>query len=168
MGLFDKILKGKDLPTTITFPATLGATTRGTFIPMEQIPDPVFSLGTMGVCCGINPEDGKVYSPIDGKISQVTDTLHALGIEAGGIEMLIHVGVDTVSMNGKGFTNKVRLNQNVKKGDLLLTMDLSAIQAAGHPSTVIIAVTNSDDFSSVEAVASGMVQVGDSIIKVSK
>ena len=169
MGLFDKFKKkGQEAPAEITFPATLGAAAKGTFVPMDQIPDPVFSQGVMGVCCGIDPEEGKVYAPIDGKISQVTDTMHAVGIEAGGMEILIHVGVDTVDMNGKGFTNKVKMNQTVKKGDLLLTMDLDAIREAGHPTTVIMAVTNSDDFASVEAVGSGAVQAGDGVIKVSK
>jgi len=169
MGLFDKFKKKEqEAPAEITFPAVLGAVTQGAFVPMDKIPDPVFSQGAMGVCCGIDPETGKVYAPIDGKISQLTDTLHALGIEAGGMEILIHVGVDTVDMNGKGFTNKVKLNQAVKKGDLLLTMDLDAIREAGHPATVIMAVTNADDFASAELVGSGTVQVGDGVIRVSK
>ena len=169
MGLFDKFKKKEqEAPAEITFPADLGAAAKGTFVPMGDIPDPVFSQGIMGTCCGIDPSEGKVYAPADGKISQVTDTMHALGIEAGGMEILIHVGVDTVDMNGKGFTNKVKLNQVIKKGDLLLTMDLDAIKEAGHPATVIMAVTNTDDFASVEAVGSGTVQPGDAVLRVSK
>lgn len=167
MGLFD-FLKNKEQPAAITFPAALGAAAKGTFVPMEQVPDEVFSQGIMGVCCGVEPAEGKVYAPVDGKISQVTDTMHALGIEAAGMEILIHVGVDTVDMNGKGFTNKVKLGQAVKKGELLLTMDLDEIKAAGHPATVIMAVTNSDDFASVEPVASGAVEPGSDVLKVSK
>lgn len=167
MGLFD-FLKNKEQPAEITFPAALGAAAKGTFVPMEQVPDEVFSQGIMGVCCGVEPAEGKVYAPVDGKISQVTDTMHALGIEAAGMEILIHVGVDTVDMNGKGFTNKVKLGQSVKKGELLLTMDLDEIKAAGHPATVIMAVTNSDDFASVEPVASGAVEPGSDVLKVSK
>ena len=105
---------------------------------------------------------------MDGKVTQLTDTLHAVGLEAGGMEVLIHVGVDTVEMNGDGFTNAVKLNQNVKKGDLLLTMDLEKVRAAGHPTTIIMAVTNSDDFASVEVVGSGQLQPGDDLIRVSK
>ena len=167
MGLFD-FLKNREQPAEITFPAALGAAAKGTFVPMEQVPDEVFSQGIMGVCCGVEPAEGKVYAPVDGKISQVTDTMHALGIEAAGMEILIHVGVDTVDMNGKGFTNKVKLGQSVKKGELLLTMDLDEIKAAGHPATVIMAVTNSDDFASVEPVASGAVEPGSDVLKVSK
>ena len=170
MGLFD-FLKTKEkepTPAAVTFPAVLGAVAKGAFVPMDQIPDEVFSTGVMGVCCGIDPEEGKVYSPVDGKVTQLTDTLHAIGLEAGGIEILIHVGVDTVEMNGDGFTNAVKENQSVKKGDLLLTMDLKKIHEAGHPSIIIIAVANSDDFSSVEAVAAGTVSPGDDLLRVSK
>ena len=169
MALFD-FLKGKDKeqPAPITFPATLDAVTKGECVSMEQIPDPVFSTGVLGTCCGINPVEGKVYAPIDGKISQVADTLHAIGIEAGGVEILIHVGVDTVDMNGDGFSSKVKLNQAVKKGDLLMTMDLDKIRAAGHETTVILVVTNTDDFTSVETIASGPVQPGSGVMRISK
>lgn len=168
MALFGGLFKGKEQPAEVTFPATLGAMAKGTFVPMEKIPDPVFGQGAMGFSCGIEPEEGKVYAPIDGKISQTTDTMHAVGLEAGGMELLIHVGVDTVEMGGKGFTNKVKEGQTVKKGDVLITMDLNQIRAEGHPTTVIMAVTNSDDFGSVEAVASGALNPGDPLLKVSK
>lgn len=168
---FLDFLKGKNAsvpPAVISFPAGLGASVEGMFVPMDQIPDEVFSTGVLGTCCGIEPEEGKVYAPIDGKISQLADTLHAVGLEAGGMEILIHVGVDTVDMNGDGFKSAVKLGQTVKKGDLLLTMDLAKIHEAGHPATVIMAVTNSDDFTSVEEVASGMVQCGIEVLRVNK
>lgn len=168
MGLFD-FIKGKEQPAPAAFPVELGAAAKGTVVPMQQISDEVFSSGVLGVCCGVEPDEGTVYAPVDGKISQLTDTLHAVGIEArGGIEILIHVGVDTVEMKGDGFTAKVRQGQDVKKGDLLLTMDLGKISAAGHAATVIMAVTNTDDFASVEPVAGGAVQPGDAVLRVSK
>lgn len=169
MALFD-FLKGKGMPipAAATFPAALGATAKGTFVAMEQIPDPAFSQGILGVCCGIDPSEGKIYAPTNGKISQLADTLHAVGIESGGMEILIHVGVDTVDMNGDGFAAAVKMGQIVKKGELLLTMDLDKIQAAGHPATVITAVTNSDDFVSVEAVAQGTVAPGEDVLCVCK
>lgn len=167
MGFFD-FLKGKEQPASITFPVDLGAVAKGRFVAMENIPDPVFSTGVLGHCCGIDPEVGMVYAPIDGKITQVADTLHAVGIEVGGLELLIHIGVDTVAMKGNGFSSKVKLEQTVKKGELLVTMDLAKIQEAGHPSTVILAVTNSDDFSSVEEVGSGTVQPGDTVLRIHK
>ena len=147
------------------FPDVLGAVAQGVFVPMEEIPDPTFSQGVLGVCCGIDPQTGKVFSPMDGKISQLADTLHAVGIEAEGVELLIHVGIDTVEMKGDGFKSHVKEGQTIKKGDLLLTMDLAKIKAAGHPATIMVAVTNSDDLASVEAVASGQLKPGDNLMR---
>ena len=170
MGLFGFLKKDEPAitPVAVTFPVTLGAVADGNVVPMEQIPDDIFSKGVLGTCCGIDPSVGKVYAPVDGKINQLTETLHAVGIEAGGMEILIHVGIDTVDMNGDGFSNMVKLNQTVKKGDLLLTMDLEKISAAGHPTTIILAVTNSDDFESITKIASGVVKAGDDILQVKK
>ena len=151
-------------PAPIAFPDALGSVAQGAFVPMEEIPDPTFSQGVLGVCCGINPETGKVYSPMDGKISQLAETLHAVGIEAEGVELLIHVGIDTVEMKGDGFKSHVKEGQIIKKGDLLLTMDLEKIKAAGHPTTIMVAVTNSDDLTSVETVASGQLKPGDKLM----
>lgn len=163
MGLLFDFLKGKK-------PAepTLSAYADGTVIPMAEIPDAVFSQGIMGFCCAIEPENGKVYAPADGTVSQTTDTLHAVGLTVDGMELLIHAGVDTVEMNGAGFTNAVQEGQSVKKGDLLMTMDLEQVRAAGHGTAVILAVTNSDDFSAVELSASGRVSVGDGLMNVRK
>lgn len=168
MGFLDRFKKDGGQAEPAAFPALLGAPAKGTFVPMEQIPDEVFSTGVLGVCCGIDPEEGRVCAPIDGKIGQLADTLHAVGIEAGGMEVLIHVGVDTVEMNGDGFRAAVRAGQTVQKGEALLTMDLDKIRAAGHPATVIMAVTNSDDFARVEPVASGAVAPGENVLKISK
>ncbi len=154
----------KDTPKPAPFPDVLGAAAQGTFVPMQEIPDPTFAEGVLGVCCGIEPEIGKVYAPMDGTISQLADTLHAVGIEAAGVELLIHAGIDTVAMNGDGFTSHVKEGQSVKKGDLLLTMDLAKIDAAGHPATIMVIVTNSDDLSSVEAAASGKLMPGDRLM----
>lgn len=173
MGFFDKLKKGllgeESAPAAkADGPMVLGAVAKGSAMLMADIPDPAFSQGFVGFCCGIEPEDGKVFAPVDGKVSQVADTLHAVGIEADGMELLIHCGVDTVDMKGQGFTVAVKEGQQVKKGDTLLTMDLETIKAAGHPTTIITAVTNSDDFAGVEQVKTGDVQVGDDVLKVSK
>ena len=151
-------------PAQIAFPDVLGSVAQGVFVPMEEIPDPTFSQGVLGICCGVDPETGKVYSPMDGRISTLADTLHAIGIEAEGVELLIHVGIDTVAMKGDGFKSHVEEGQTVKKGDLLLTMDLEKIKAAGHPATIMVAVTNSDGLTSVEAVASGQLKPGDQLM----
>ena len=168
MGLFD-FLKNKEKPASvITYPAVLGAVSSGTVVPMSEIPDEVFSQGILGKCCGIEPEEGKVFAPIDGKVSQVSDTLHAVGIEAGGMDILIHVGIDTVEMAGDGFSVAVKQGQTIRKGDLLLTMDLNKIRAAGHPTTIVVAVTNSDAFAAVEPTGAGTVHSGDNLLRISK
>lgn len=167
MGFFDKLM-GKAQPVSITFPVELGAPAMGTVVAMADIPDAVFSTGVLGECVGVDPSEGKVYAPVDGKITQLADTLHAVGLAAGGMEILIHVGVDTVEMNGDGFKGLVKEGQTVKKGDLLLTIDLGKIAAASHPATVIMAVTNTDDFACVETITSGIVQPGNGILRVSK
>lgn len=166
MGFFDRFLEKK--APIFEFPAALGAVASGTFVSMSKIPDEIFSTGVLGICCGVEPEEGYVVAPISGKVTQVADTLHAVGLEAGGMEILIHVGVDTVDMNGRGFSCKVKVGQSVEKGQELLTMDLNEIRAAGHPTTIIMAVTNSDDFASVEAIDSGRVKSGEAVLQVSK
>lgn len=167
MGFLDSLKKGlgfsQEQPAII-----LSAPAKGAVLTMEQIPDEAFSQGFLGFCCGVDPVDGKVYSPIDGKITQLPDSLHAVGMEAEGMELLIHCGVDTVDMKGDGFEGAVALDQTVKKGDLLLTMDLDKVRAEGHPTVIIMAVTNSDDFGSAALAASGTVEMGADLIRVTK
>ena len=164
MGFFDKFKK--EAPQA--GPLTVGAAAKGSAIPMADIPDPAFSQGMVGFCCGIEPENGRICSPVDGVISQVADTLHAVGVDSQGMELLVHCGVDTVDMKGQGFAVLVQEGQKVKRGDPVITMDLDVVRAAGHPTVIITAVTNSDDFAGVEQVAAGPVQVGDDVLKVSK
>lgn len=171
MGFFDFLKKSAApaAPAEPTFPMMLAADAKGAFVPMENIPDEVFAQGILGTCCGIDPSEGKIFAPAGGEITQAPDSGHALGIMAdGGVEILIHVGVDTVEMKGDGFSPKVKVGDKVKKGDLLLEMDLDKIAAAGHPAVVITVVTNTDDFKAVEVVASGDVEPGADLIKVSK
>ena len=171
MGFFDFLKKSAEpaAPAAPAFPLVLAADAKGTVVPMEQIPDEVFAQGILVQCCGIDPTEGKVYAPIDGEITQAPDSGHALGIQGvGNVEVLIHVGVDTVEMKGDGFSPKVKVGDKIKKGDLLLEMDLAKIAAAGHPAVVITVVTNTDDFAGVEVVASGAVEPGADLIKVSK
>ena len=171
MGFFDFLKKSAApaAPAEPTFPMMLAADAKGAFVPMENIPDEVFAQGILGTCCGIDPSEGKVFAPAGGEITQAPDSGHALGIQGiGDVEVLIHVGVDTVEMKGDGFSPKVKVGDKVKKGDLLLEMDLGKIAAAGHPAVVITVVTNTDDFKAVEVVASGDVEPGADLIKVSK
>lgn len=163
MGLFD-LFKKKPAVAPI-----VAACTAGKIVPMEDIPDEVLRQGILGPCVGIEPVDGKVYAPCDGVITQLTETLHAIGLSGVlGAEILIHCGVDTVAMKGEGFTNDVTQGQSVKKGDLLMTMDLEKVKAAGYPTTIITIITNADDYSAVTTVAGDSVAVGDDLIKITK
>lgn len=168
MAILDLFKGKKKVSDAVTFPAMLGSVSNGTYVPMSEIPDDIFSSGTLGICCGIEPSEGKVYAPISGTIGAIADSLHAVGMESAEMELMIHVGIDTVEMNGDGFNVVVKNGQHVNKGDLLLTMDLEKIKAADHPSTIIMAVTNSDAFAEVKAVGSGDVLAGDDVLEVCK
>lgn len=169
MGFLDFLKKKEDVQQAPVWPAIIGAECKGTVVPMENIPDEVFSQGILGQCIGIDPAEGKVFAPVDGEITQAPDSGHALGLmSTGGVEVLIHVGVDTVDMNGDGFTPRVKEGDKVKKGQLLLEMDLDKIAAAKHPAVVITVITNTDEFAAVEGVASGTVEPGTDLLKVSK
>jgi PTS system sucrose-specific IIC component len=140
----------------------------GKIIPAKDIPDPVFAQETMGPSVGIEPTEGIVYAPFDGTVMMVFPTNHAIGLKAdNGIELLIHVGVDTVKMNGDGFELFVREGDRVTKGQKLLTFDMEKIRAAGCSTTVAVLVINSDDFSSCETKL-GRAEAGDQIILIRK
>ena len=122
----------------------------GNVIPSEEIPDETFATGVLGRGVGIQPSEGVVVAPFDGEISTVADTKHAVGLSSpDGMELLIHIGVDTVAMNGDGFQTFVQEGQKVKAGEKLITFDRKKIAAAGHPDVVVVLVTNSDDYASL-------------------
>lgn len=171
MGFFDLFKKKAEpaAPAAPVWPAILVADAKGTVLKMEEIPDEVFAQGILGQCCGIDPAVGEVFAPVNGTVTQAPDSLHALGIQSEeGIEVLIHVGVDTVEMKGDGFTSSVKVGDKIKKGQKLLSMDLDKIKAAGHPAVVITVVTNTDDYASVELIAQGSVEPGADLLKVTK
>lgn len=118
----------------------------GKVVSRGQIPDDTFASGVLGDGVGIEPAEETVFAPFDGTISTVAESKHAIGITGpGDMELLIHVGVDTVAMNGDGFTPFVREGDTVKKGQKLLAFDRKKIKAAGHPDIVVVLLTNSDD-----------------------
>ena len=123
---------------------------KGNVIAREAIPDDTFASGVLGDGVGIEPEDELVVAPFDGTISSVAESQHAIGIEANGMEMLIHVGVDTVNMQGDGFTCLVKEGDEVKAGQPLIRFDREKIKAAGYSDTVAVLLTNSDDLEGVE------------------
>ncbi len=123
---------------------------KGTVIARDQIPDETFASGVLGDGVGIQPADDKVVAPFDGTISSVAESQHAVGVECNGMEMLIHVGVDTVNMKGDGFTCLVKEGDAVKAGQPLIIFDRAKIKAAGYSDTVAVLLTNSDDLEGVE------------------
>ncbi len=139
--------KAAPLPAVDCVPGTVYAPVSGTAIPSEEIPDETFAAGVLGRGVGIQPVEGVITAPFDGEISAVAETKHAVGLSSpDGMEVLIHVGVDTVAMNGDGFAALVQEGQKVRAGETLLTFDRDKIAAAGHPDVVVMLVTNSDDY----------------------
>ena len=123
---------------------------KGKVIAREAIPDDTFASGVLGDGVGIEPSDELVVAPFDGTISSVAESQHAVGVESNGMEMLIHVGVDTVNMQGDGFTCLVKEGDEVKAGQPLIRFSREKIKAAGYSDTVAVLLTNSDDLEGVE------------------
>lgn len=165
MGLFDFLKKqsAPAKPAGIEVAAEKGvvyAPASGRVEPMESLPDPVFAGGAMGPALGVWPEEGKVYAPVSGTISVAMP--HAYGIAGDdGVEILVHVGVDTVEMAGDGFDVKVSKGQQVKAGDVLLEFNRDKVAAAGHPDVVITVVTSGQG---VVSAAEGQVAAGTPLI----
>ena len=122
----------------------------GKVIDRESIPDDTFASGVLGDGVGIEPAAELVVAPFDGVVSSVADSRHAVGLESGGMELLIHVGVDTVNMQGDGFACLVAEGDEVKAGQPLIRFDREKIKAAGYSDTVAVLLTNSDDLEGVE------------------
>lgn len=143
----------------------LYAPIKGNVIARETIPDAVFASGALGEGVGIEPELGEVMTPCDGEIVTVTETKHAVGLMGpDGMELLIHVGIDTVKMNGEGFDVKVSVGDKVKKGQKLLDFDIEKIKEAGYSTTTAVLVTNSADYPNYRIVKTGPVEIGEEIV----
>ncbi len=140
----------------------------GTFVPMKKIADDVFSEGILGFCCGIEPVSGEIFSPVDGVVTQVSDTNHAIGIESDTVEILLHIGIDTVEMNGDGFEVMVSTGDNVRRGDRIMKADVGRIRDAGHPATVVTVITNSSKFDSIAPTESEKLNAGDVLLRICK
>ncbi len=139
----------------------------GKVLSIEEVPDEVFSSGALGEGAAILPTDGKVYAPADGTVSNLMDTKHAVAlITDSGCEILIHVGLDTVQLEGKPFEYHVTEGQKVKKGDLLITADLKMITDAGYKTHTPVLVTNSDDYVSVKITETTDIKAGDELMTI--
>ena len=142
------------VPTETVISCSAGevkAPANGEVIAREKIEDETFASGVLGDGVGIRPSAGYVVAPFDGEITSVADSKHAIGLASpSGMELLIHVGVDTVAMNGDGFDPQVAEGDQVKAGQLLLNFDIDKIKAANHPDTVVVLLTNADDYDDVK------------------
>ena len=146
---------------------TILAPVAGEVVALADVNDPVFSSGAMGQGLAIKPSEGVVYAPADAEVTIAFATGHAYGLKtSNGAEILIHVGIDTVSMNGEGFNHTVAQGDKVKAGDVLGTFDSAKIAAAGLEDTTMVIVTNTADYASVTPVGQGTVSKGDAVIEV--
>ena len=149
-------------------PYELTAFVEGKSIRLENVKDEVFSSNALGKGIGIIPVNGKIVAPISGMVSMIFPTKHALGIKTDvGIEILIHIGIDTVKMNGEGFDLKVMVNQKIKRGDVLIDVDFPLIEKNGFDTTVISVITNTEEFKDISIIEDD-VTIKDIVLKVEK
>lgn len=157
MGIFD--LKKRKKGTVISSPL------KGECIPIKEVKDPTFAEEILGKGIAIIPAEGKVYAPADGVVSTVFPTGHAVGVTTpDGVEILIHVGMDTVELKGQFFKTVVEADQKVKRGDLLLEADMEEISNAGYDTVTPMIICNSSDFSEITCKTEGMVEAGEEVV----
>lgn len=148
---------------------SIGSPLNGVVVPLKDVPDATFAGEILGKGVAISPSEGKVVAPADGEVSSIFDTKHAIGLTlTDGTELLIHIGLNTVELNGQGFTAHVTDGEKVKKGQALITFDMDFIKKQGYPTITPVIVTNSDDYADVETVAQGNVHSGDKLLNVVK
>ncbi|MFC6200364.1 beta-glucoside-specific PTS transporter subunit IIABC [Lactiplantibacillus nangangensis] len=149
-GVTNEVPEAK-VTTTETGADTVMAPVEGTIIPLTSVKDEVFASEAMGKGLAIVPTNGEVKSPVTGTVSAVYPTGHAIGLTAdNGAEILIHIGIDTVQLNGKYFETLVKQNAHVKQGDVLTKFDAAKIKAAGYDTTVMVIITNTNSYAAVE------------------
>ncbi|TDM13259.1 PTS sugar transporter subunit IIA [Macrococcus lamae] len=156
--MFKKLFgKGEEAAKTIEIKAPIS----GRYIELSDIPDPVFAQEMMGKGFGIEPTEGTVVAPIDGEIVNVFPTKHAIGLKAAnGLELLLHIGLETVAMNGEGFTTHVKAGDRVTTGDKLLEFDIELIKQKAASTISPVIITNSDVIDNFEVIQNGNLQKG--------
>lgn len=144
----------------------IGSPVKGYVMPVSEVKDEAFASLAMGDGVGITPVDGNVYAPCDGTVEVVFPTGHAVGLRAGGTELLIHIGIDTVALDGKGFDAKVQQGDTVKKGDLLVTFDKEFIESEGYDPTVILVFPESEGEQIEKLITGEDVEILETVVKV--
>lgn len=147
----------------------IGSPVKGKAVPISKVSDPTFGEEILGKGVAIQPEDGKIYAPSDGTIEMLFDTKHAVSMTTTeGVELLVHIGLDTVALKGEHFTAHKGNGDAVKKGDLLISVDLEAVKAAGYDVITPMVVCNTSDYQTVEAVTDTEVKPGDTVLILKK
>lgn len=147
--------------------AVLGAHMNGTMLLMNEVKDEAFASCALGDGVAIEPSEGKLYAPIDCTVANIFDTKHAIGLVTDDdLELLLHIGIDTVKLGGKFFEAHVEAGQEVKKGDLLISFDIMEIKAAGYLCTTPMIVCNTDDYKSIKPLATGIVKAGQDLLDI--
>ena len=165
MGFFDKLFGKKEKIN----PNHIYAPIEGEAVAITEVPDPTFAEGMLGNGVAIMPTDGKVCAPVNGTVETMFDTGHAVTlVSESGMEILIHVGLETVGLNGAPFQVMVKNGQAVKKGDILMIADLEAIKAAGLPTITPVLVCNSDDYTTFNTIVGKTVTNDDVVIELGK
>ena len=150
-------LKGKNKEIMI------GSPVKGKAVPISEVNDPTFAEEILVI-----PEDGKICAPAAGELSMVFDTLHAFSMTTSeGVEILVHVGLETVSLKGKGFTAHAKAGDKVEKGDLILTADFDVIKGEGLDTIIPVVICNTDEYKAVETLAGKEVNAGDDVLQIS-
>lgn len=167
MGLLDKLLgtrKKSEEGSAGEKKKIVYSPLQGRVIPLNEVDDPAFASGAMGQGVGIEPEAGKLYAPADGEVAALFPTGHALGIQTSdGMELLLHIGIDTVELQGKGFHACVEAGAKVKKGDLLVEFDIEEIERSGYKATTMVLVSNAQELGEMTVLASGQVEALDQL-----
>ena len=150
--------KGKEKGNVLYAPC------KGKVVPLTEVPDPTFSEKLLGDGFAVIPTEGKVYAPADAEVTMVFDTLHAIGITASnGAEILIHIGMDTVKLNGQGFKSHIKIGDTITKGQLLMEFDIDFIKGKGLEVTTPVVISNSENFTQMEEML-GTKKHGDQMI----
>lgn len=147
--------------------AVLAAHMNGTVVPMAEVQDEAFSNCILGSGVAIEPSEGRLYAPADAEVDNLFDTHHAIGlVTEDGVEILLHIGINTVELGGRHFEAHVDAGQKVKKGDLLISFDMEAVKAAGYLLTTPMIICNTEDYQSITALAAGEIQTGSALLEI--
>lgn len=164
MGLFGRLFNKKEDVAVNGKEKVVCSPLDGEVIPLSEVGDPAFAGGMMGQGVGILPTSGKLLAPVDGEIAAVFPTGHALGIRTdNGMELMLHIGIDTVELDGKGFKAHIKEGDQIRTGDLLVEFDIEEIVSAGYKVTTMVLVSNAKEMGEMKVLASGHIAVSEKL-----